>query len=260
MVSLIALERKLAKRKDILNMLGSGSARSAASSSISICSTSRSWANMASIYSDLISPIGPRIQVAGTPLFLQQPLVQHKVRALLLAGIPRRGAVAPARRQPYPDHLRPQEDGGTGQTILTPHQSSGVHPMELSALTAVSPIDGRYGDKADALRPIFSEFGLLRFRVEVEVRWLQKLASHAGIPEVPALSEAANAVLDGIVSNFNEQDAARIKQIERTTNHDVKAVEYFLKEKVEVNRSWPPSANSFTSPAPRKTSTTTPTA
>ena len=107
--------------------------------------------------------------------------------------------------------------------------------MELSALTAVSPIDGRYGDKADALRPIFSEFGLLRFRVEVEVRWLQKLASHAGIPEVPALSEAANAVLDGIVSNFNEQDAARIKQIERTTNHDVKAVEYFLKEKVEVN-------------------------
>ena len=62
--------------------------------------------------------------------------------------------------------------------------------MELSALTAVSPIDGRYGDKADALRPIFSEFGLLRFRVEVEVRWLQKLASHAGIPEVPALSAA----------------------------------------------------------------------
>lgn len=107
--------------------------------------------------------------------------------------------------------------------------------MELSALTAVSPIDGRYGDKADALRPIFSEFGLLRFRVEVEVRWLQKLASHAGIPEVPALSAAANALLDGIVSNFNESDAARIKQIERTTNHDVKAVEYFLKEKVEVN-------------------------
>ncbi|ABK38591.1 TPA: adenylosuccinate lyase [Aeromonas hydrophila] len=107
--------------------------------------------------------------------------------------------------------------------------------MELSALTAVSPIDGRYGDKADALRPIFSEFGLLRFRVEVEVRWLQKLASHAGIPEVPALSATASALLDGIVQSFNEQDAARIKQIERTTNHDVKAVEYFLKEKVEVN-------------------------
>ncbi|MGL5289800.1 MAG: lyase family protein, partial [Aeromonas sp.] len=107
--------------------------------------------------------------------------------------------------------------------------------MELSALTAVSPIDGRYGDKAQALRPLFSEFGLLRFRVEVEVRWLQKLASHIGIPEVPALSSAANALLDGIISHFNEADAARIKQIERTTNHDVKAVEYFLKEQVAVN-------------------------
>ncbi|MFC3913655.1 adenylosuccinate lyase [Pseudaeromonas sharmana] len=104
--------------------------------------------------------------------------------------------------------------------------------MDLSALTAVSPLDGRYGDKCTALRPIFSEFGLLRFRVEVEVRWLQQLASHPGIPEVPAFSADANAVLDAIVSGFCEADAARIKAIERTTNHDVKAVEYFLKEKV----------------------------
>ena len=104
--------------------------------------------------------------------------------------------------------------------------------MDLSALTAVSPLDGRYGDKCTALRPIFSEFGLLRFRVEVEVRWLQQLASHPGIPEVPAFSADANAVLDAIVSGFSEADAARIKAIERTTNHDVKAVEYFLKEKV----------------------------
>ncbi|WP_409420269.1 adenylosuccinate lyase [Pseudaeromonas sp. ZJS20] len=104
--------------------------------------------------------------------------------------------------------------------------------MELSALTAVSPIDGRYGDKCTALRPIFSEFGLLRFRVEVEVRWLQHLARHAGIPEVPAFSAEADAQLDAIVANFSEADAARIKAIERTTNHDVKAVEYFLKEKV----------------------------
>jgi len=107
--------------------------------------------------------------------------------------------------------------------------------MELSALTAVSPIDGRYGDKCLALRPIFSEYGLLRFRVEVEVRWLQKLASHPGIPEVPAFSTAANAALDAIVANFNEEDAGRIKSIEKTTNHDVKAVEYFLKEKVAGN-------------------------
>ena len=107
--------------------------------------------------------------------------------------------------------------------------------MELSALTAVSPIDGRYGDKCTALRPIFSEYGLLRFRVEVEVRWLQQLASHPGIPEVPAFSASANAALNDIVTHFNEEDAGRIKAIERTTNHDVKAVEYFLKEKVADN-------------------------
>ncbi|MDF2784172.1 MAG: adenylosuccinate lyase [Pantoea eucrina] len=104
--------------------------------------------------------------------------------------------------------------------------------MELSSLTAVSPVDGRYGDKVSPLRAIFSEFGLLKFRVEVEVRWLQKLAATAEIREVPAFDADANAFLDAIVSNFNETDAARIKTIERTTNHDVKAVEYFLKEKV----------------------------
>ncbi|MGD8163107.1 adenylosuccinate lyase [Pantoea sp. FN0307] len=104
--------------------------------------------------------------------------------------------------------------------------------MELSSLTAVSPVDGRYGDKVSPLRGIFSEFGLLKFRVAVEVRWLQKLAATAEIKEVPAFDADANAYLDAIVANFNENDAARIKTIERTTNHDVKAVEYFLKEKV----------------------------
>ncbi|MBO1519993.1 adenylosuccinate lyase [Oceanisphaera pacifica] len=106
--------------------------------------------------------------------------------------------------------------------------------MELSALTAISPVDGRYGSKTQELRTIFSEFGLLRFRVEVEVRWLQALAANADITEVPALSDEANALLDGIVANFNEADGQRIKDIESVTNHDVKAVEYFLKEKVEV--------------------------
>lgn len=104
--------------------------------------------------------------------------------------------------------------------------------MELSSLNAVSPVDGRYGEKVSPLRTIFSEYGLLKFRVEVEVRWLQKLAATAEIKEVPAFDADANAFLDAIVANFNETDAARIKTIERTTNHDVKAVEYFLKEKV----------------------------
>ncbi|MBI0060440.1 adenylosuccinate lyase [Gilliamella sp. M0320] len=107
--------------------------------------------------------------------------------------------------------------------------------MELSALTALSPIDGRYGDKTTELRTIFSEYGLLKYRVQVEVRWLQKLANQADILEVPTLSEQANKHLNEIVDNFNEQDAIRIKTIEKTTNHDVKAVEYFLKEKVNTN-------------------------
>jgi len=104
--------------------------------------------------------------------------------------------------------------------------------MELSSLTAVSPIDGRYGDKVSTLRGIFSEYGLLKFRVQVEVRWLQKLANCAEIKEVPPFDDQANAFLDALAANFSVEDAARIKTIERTTNHDVKAVEYFLKERV----------------------------
>ncbi|MGB1261312.1 MAG: adenylosuccinate lyase [Cognaticolwellia sp.] len=107
--------------------------------------------------------------------------------------------------------------------------------MELSALSAISPVDGRYGSKVKSLRPIFSEFGLIKYRVTVEVRWLQKLAATAEINEVPAFSAQANAVLDAIVSSFSETDAQRIKDIEATTNHDVKAVEYFLKEQIADN-------------------------
>jgi len=107
--------------------------------------------------------------------------------------------------------------------------------MTLTALTALSPVDGRYGGKVEALRPLFSEFGLIRFRVLVEVRWLQRLAAHEGIAEVPPFSAAANAVLDGIVHHFGIDDAQRVKDIEKTTNHDVKAVEYFLKEKIRGN-------------------------
>lgn len=105
----------------------------------------------------------------------------------------------------------------------------------LNALNAVSPVDGRYGSRTIALRSIFSEFGLIRFRVEVEVRWLQQLSRLAGVPEVPAFSAATNVILDKIVTDFNEADAQAVKDIERTTNHDVKAVEYFLKNKFAGN-------------------------
>lgn len=105
-------------------------------------------------------------------------------------------------------------------------------PKTLTPLTAISPVDGRYADKCDVLREIFSEYGLINRRVQVEVAWLRALAAHPGIAEVPALSEDADARLEAIVRDFSVEDAARVKEIERTTNHDVKAVEYFLKESV----------------------------
>lgn len=108
--------------------------------------------------------------------------------------------------------------------------------MELSALSAVSPIDGRYASKTSQLRPIFSEYGLIRNRVIVEIRWLQKLAQTPAIQEVPSFSDATNQLLNSIVDDFNESDAARVKEIERTTNHDVKAVEYMIKEKFADNQ------------------------
>ncbi|MGI1677820.1 MAG: adenylosuccinate lyase [Cellvibrionaceae bacterium] len=107
--------------------------------------------------------------------------------------------------------------------------------MELSALTAVTPIDGRYGSKTQDYRPIFSEFGLIHKRVAVEVRWLQRLAEHSEIKEVPSFSATANALLDNIVTHFSVADAQSIKDIEATTNHDVKAVEYFIKDKIAGN-------------------------
>ncbi len=105
----------------------------------------------------------------------------------------------------------------------------------LSSLTALSPLDGRYADKTAALRPLFSEFGLIRQRVLVELRWLLMLSAHPEITEVAAFSEDARAVLENILTHFDESDAQRIKDIETTTNHDVKAVEYFLKEKTSHN-------------------------
>ncbi len=107
--------------------------------------------------------------------------------------------------------------------------------MDLSSLTAVSPVDGRYGSKTLDLRPIFSEYGLIRHRILVEVRWLQALARNPQIPEVPELSSHAVHLLDAIVEGFRVEDAQRVKNIERTTNHDVKAVEYFIKERVAGN-------------------------
>jgi len=105
--------------------------------------------------------------------------------------------------------------------------------MNLTSLSAISPIDGRYAEKTVELRAVFSEYGLMRYRVIAEIRWLQALAAHADIPEVPPLSAAANARLEAIIDGFNLEEAQWIKAKEQTTNHDVKAVEYYLKDKVQ---------------------------
>jgi len=103
--------------------------------------------------------------------------------------------------------------------------------MDTTALMAISPLDGRYQEKVTALRSIFSEYGLIRFRVIVEIRWIEMLAK-ANLPDIPALSAAAKTQLSNIIENFSETDALKVKQIESGINHDVKAVEYFIREKI----------------------------
>jgi len=103
--------------------------------------------------------------------------------------------------------------------------------MNLTSLTALSSVDGRYARRTQELRPICSEFGLIHRRVIVEIRWFQALAAHPGIPELPPLADDANQFLDQLIDSFDESGAVRVKQIESVTNHDVKAVEYYLKER-----------------------------
>jgi len=109
---------------------------------------------------------------------------------------------------------------------------TGFSLMKVSTLKALSPADGRYADKVNGLRNIFSEYGLIRFRVLVEVRWLQALADEQQIPEIEPPSAVLKDLLNGIVDDFSLVDAERVKTIEATTNHDVKAVEYFIREKI----------------------------
>ena len=109
-----------------------------------------------------------------------------------------------------------------------------VRIMTFDNLTSISPIDGRYSDKTSALKPIFSEFGLMKYRLLVEVRWLEALSKNSNISEVPSFSSEANQKLLAIANNFSIEDAKAIKEIEKTTNHDVKAVEYFLKEQIST--------------------------
>ena len=119
----------------------------------------------------------------------------------------------------------------------------------MNGLKAISPIDGRYAQKCSELQEVFSEYGLIRRRVIVELAWLKALASEARIREC-RLNAAETKIVDQLAAEFGEADAARVKEIERTTNHDVKAVEYFLKERIaakSLRKSFPPGAIAFSS-------------
>ena len=114
--------------------------------------------------------------------------------------------------------------------------------MQLNPLTAISPIDGRYSDKTARLRPLCSEYGLFYFRVLIEIRWLQTLADQPNLKEIPKFSPSSQQKLNAIIENFSVKDAERIKTLEKTTRHDIKAVEYFLKEKeVREDNHIPPT-------------------
>ena len=130
--------------------------------------------------------------------------------------------------------------------------------MDATSLLALSPLDGRYARKAAPLREYLSEYALIRYRTLIEVRWLQHLADEPSVPDVAPLEPPIKDVLNQIVDEFSIDDATRIKALEAKTNHDVKAVEYYLRAEARRRRRCNPaiSSLSFTSPAPRRTSTT----
>ena len=107
--------------------------------------------------------------------------------------------------------------------------------MSLNVLTALSPLDGRYAGQAETLRPVFSEYGLMKARIKVELEWLKTLAAEVGIPEVAPFSEATLAEIDAVIAGFSVENAEAVKAIEARTNHDVKAIEYWLKETFSNN-------------------------
>jgi len=128
--------------------------------------------------------------------------------------------------------------------------------MTLTALTALSPLDGRYQGKVDALRNYFSEYGLIRYRVLIEIEWFKALSAEASIVEIAPFSATTIAQLDRLAAQFSEADAEQIKAIEKRTNHDVKAIDTGCAKSCRPTRRPRTSWNSSISPAPRKTSTT----
>jgi len=131
--------------------------------------------------------------------------------------------------------------------------------MSLTPLSALSPVDGRYASRCAELRELFSESGLIRARVRVEIAWLHALAGPTGLPEMQGLTAAELAAADQVAARFGAADATEVKTIERETNHDVKAVEYFIKRRLEAQPGWRSRLEFVHFACTSETSTTSPT-
>ncbi|KAK7276353.1 hypothetical protein RIF29_17492 [Crotalaria pallida] len=140
---------------------------------------------------------------------------------------------SPSSSSSSPTHNKPYYNNSNSNNMFQPHPSADL--LQLSSLTALSPLDGRYWGKVKELAPFMSEYGLIFYRVLVEIKWLLKLSQIPEIIEVPSFSEDAKSFLQGLIDGFSVNDALEIKNIEKVTNHDVKAVEYFLKQKCQSN-------------------------
>jgi adenylosuccinate lyase len=175
------------------------------------------------------SPIARRAGAMGPAATsaLRAPAAAARAPGALAARLRSRGALS------GPSFAAPDRAAATAPraAAAAAAAAAGAPPPALEELTAVGPLDGRYASKVAGLRPIFSEFGLIRFRVAVECAWLRQLSELPGVPEVPPLAPPALALLDQLSTAFTVADAAAVKAVEATTNHDVKAVEYVLKER-----------------------------
>jgi len=168
-------------------------------------------------------------RLASRSLFRGQRELQQCMLGAMSVRAP--AAAFSASAKPPPPRPTPAAAASAAPAAAAAASTPAAPVLDLSELTAVSPIDGRYGRLSNPLRPIFSEFGLIRQRIKVEIRWLQLMAAQDGIPEVSAFSPRASELLEQMATRVSIEDARRVKAIESVTRHDLKAVEYFLKEK-----------------------------
>ena len=188
--------------------------------------------SLAELYQSHISPLGPKIILRGEPHLLQRPEIAAKIRTALLAGV--RAMVLWRQMGGRVGTSRCAGDNCNAPLAPFIDHPKGDNPMQHNVLTALSPIDGRYQNKTAPLAVFGSEYALIKYRVLVEIHWLIHLARDAKLPALAGLTEDICDALSAVATQFTVEDAQTIKEIERETNHDVKAVEYFVKSRIEA--------------------------